>query len=30
MARRLHEFWLELAKLPPGADETSDAGTAIQ
>jgi two-component system, chemotaxis family, response regulator Rcp1 len=30
MARRLHEFWLELAKLPPSADETPDGSGLIQ
>jgi two-component system, chemotaxis family, response regulator Rcp1 len=28
MARRVSEFWLELAKLPPRADERPDGGDA--
>jgi CheY-like chemotaxis protein len=30
MARRLHEFWLELAKLPPRVDDQGEPGTTIQ
>jgi two-component system, chemotaxis family, response regulator Rcp1 len=30
MARRLYEFWLELVKLPPCADDGPPSGTAIQ
>jgi two-component system, chemotaxis family, response regulator Rcp1 len=30
MARRLYEFWLELAKLPPADDEAPDGSTLIQ
>ncbi|MGA7804145.1 response regulator [Bradyrhizobium sp.] len=30
MARRLYEFWLQLAKLPPSSDESPPGGTLIQ
>lgn len=30
MAKRLYEFWLELAKLPPSGDATPTAGRSVQ
>jgi two-component system, chemotaxis family, response regulator Rcp1 len=30
MAKRLYEFWLELAKLPPSDDETPPAWPSVQ
>jgi CheY-like chemotaxis protein len=30
MAKRLYEFWLELAKLPPSGDDTPQSGPSVQ